>query len=566
MPESDEPIEESPERGREATEERIRYLEVLSRMQSAIAGRRSLDDTLDEVTDSARLLIGLEGAVVLLPDSDERAFVPRSSVGLDLDRTPKDAFSREEGIAADAVRTHHPAVMPDTSGEPDRRVAVLAGGERAGAAAAIPICQGDEVVGVLEAFRSRPAEFTDEEIAGLSVFADSIAVAIVNERTHAEMVRQRAHLEQVIETVPSGALIVEREDERITIANRKLGEFLGCDLPPGRSLLEAVSALGFVHPGGPEIPHDRLPVIRALRHGERVEGEETEIVRVDGSRVVTLANAAPLYDEQGEIYGAVAAFEDITAVKDAQRGIQQALDRERRISVLLQTALLPDVPERLGWLEMAGEYVASYAEDLMGGDFYDVFTPREGFAAIVIGDVSGKGVEGAVRTALAKYTLRAYAREDPTPASVIARTNDSICEELRAHFFITLFYGLIDLEKRTLAYTNAGHNPPLRITGADCRVLELTAGGVPLGIRRGWRYGEESTRLEPGDRLLLYTDGVTEARSPEGFFGEDALVSFAVENCRLSSREFASRLIERVQDFSRGRLHDDVAVLLLRAD
>ncbi|MCL4552910.1 MAG: SpoIIE family protein phosphatase [Candidatus Marsarchaeota archaeon] len=553
-------------KARLSTSEQLReYSQTLSGMQNAIAREHSMDAMLRVVIESAVSLIGLSSAVVLLLDQDRHVLTPKSPTGIIMDRMPSEVLTSEGGITWEALRTRKPVVFEDTSAG-DMPVPILSNGQPAGAVVAMPIYLEDEALGILLGCFEEPHKFTDAEMASTTVFADSVAVAIVHARTYANSIRERRRLEAVLETIPSGAMIIERPDGRVALANRRLAEFFKQDIKIGSPLSHLLKETHFIKPDGTELNLDELPLMRAMLHGERVDGEETTIVLPDGSKVTTIANAAPLYDESDSIYGAVGEFEDVTIMKQAQDMLSQALDKERRISETLQQALLPQIPERIDGLLMAGDYKPAFIEDYVGGDFYDIFCPTPGQVAIVMGDVSGKGISGAVKTALTKYTLRGYAYEDPTPSVVLARLNATICQEIGSESFVTLFYGLLSMGDHTLSYANAGHEPPLHLSCSQCKAFELTDGGAPLGVIPDQRYGDHTLHLKSGDRILLYTDGVTDARNSQGFLGVDGLRKIFIEEDHEPPQEFVGNLIGFLQDFSEGLLRDDVAVLLVCAE
>ncbi len=211
---------------------------------------------------------------------------------------------------------------------------------------------------------------------------------------------------------------------------------------------------------------------------------------------------------------------------------------------------------------LTSAYRPALEEADVGGDFYDVFHPTPDLLGIVIGDVSGKGVRAAMRTAMAKYMLRGYAYEDPSPASVVERVNAALVQERETDGFATLFYGVLDCRGYSLVFANAGHEPPLCRTGSSGEVVELSTGGTALGIAEDCKYAQESVRLSSGDRLLLYTDGVTEARGERDVFGLNRVEEILVSACDKPPAAFIEDLLERVQEFCGSRLRDDVALLL----
>ncbi len=234
------------------------------------------------------------------------------------------------------------------------------------------------------------------------------------------------------------------------------------------------------------------------------------------------------------------------------------LDQAREIQRSLQPRVLP---RRAGW-----EFAAACEEAAwLGGDTYDVFAVDDRRVAFCIADVAGKGLPAALVAANLQATVRTVAMEHPAPREVCSRLNRAMSAVLPASGrFVTFFFGLLDMETGLLRSCNAGHIPPMLMRARDtCRTLRR--GGVVLGFDPEARYDEEETRLEPGDVLVLYTDGVTEAcnlRDEE--FGEGRL-SRLVTAC---ARGGASRMVEQVRaalaDFSADRRDDDRTLLVVR--
>ena len=170
----------------------------------------------------------------------------------------------------------------------------------------------------------------------------------------------------------------------------------------------------------------------------------------------------------------------------------------------------------------------------MGGDFYDFISLDEKSSAprgsrqicLVIADVTGKGVPSALYMAVARTLIRAETGKGQSPARVLQRVNELIISDNRSPLFLSALYALLDGQTGELVYASAGHNPPLCRRGASGQVEELPAQGYLLGAFGDVSFGEERTLLEPGDTLVLYTDGVSEARDGQGrFFGESRLKS-----------------------------------------
>lgn len=241
--------------------------------------------------------------------------------------------------------------------------------------------------------------------------------------------------------------------------------------------------------------------------------------------------------------------------------------REHHVADRLQAAFLSNVPDTLGTLDLATVYWAGLTEALVGGDFYDAFPLPDGRVALVMADVSGKGLGAAVLTATAKFSLRAFASEVAAPGLVLTRLNRLLCgeaSELGEHF-VTLFYAVFDPATGRLTYASAGHETQLLKRRAGGTV-PLTSTGPILGIAEH-RFSQRVEHLDRGDSLVLFTDGLTEARSS---LNRDLLdlsrVAALLE--RTGPDAGAGALVSRLQqlalDWAAGRPHDDLALLVAR--
>ena len=247
--------------------------------------------------------------------------------------------------------------------------------------------------------------------------------------------------------------------------------------------------------------------------------------------------------------------------------LQAAYHRERHIAGLFQESLLPTYAPRFGAFEFAHKYQAALEEAVIGGDFFDLFPLGESKMGVVMADVSGKGLAAAVQTALLKYTLRGFALEAPdSPASVLARLNDVLCSPMSSHDgFVTLFYGVLEVTTGELSYASAGHEPPLRRLGVGGQVVPLPeCDGMVLGAMPGVVYEQCRARLDPSDLLLLYTDGLTEARAADGSFLEMEGLSALVPRTDVSASEAVTTLYDGAAAFADNVRRDDVAILVLR--
>ena len=239
-----------------------------------------------------------------------------------------------------------------------------------------------------------------------------------------------------------------------------------------------------------------------------------------------------------------------------------AYHRERTIAETLQEALLAPIAAPAG-LEVGCLYRPASSNARVGGDFYDLFEVSDGKVAVVIGDVSGKGVEAARLTSLLRNGVRAYAYENLEPALIMEGVNNLVYRSSAIESFATLFVGILDAGSRSLHYCCAGHCPALVVSsGGAPTVLEPQCGMV--GAFPHAQFDCDEVLLEPGGLVLLHTDGVTEARQGGELFGEDRLLESLKRAVSLPTSEVPARLLEDVLEFSGGELQDDSAMLVLR--
>lgn len=245
------------------------------------------------------------------------------------------------------------------------------------------------------------------------------------------------------------------------------------------------------------------------------------------------------------------------AVETATREIQeQELQRAREI----QQSLLPKrIPQMPGF-----EIVAAWEPArTVGGDYFDVIQLSPTKLAVCIADVVGKGVSAALLMANVQATVRAFASESASPAWLCTRVNNVLSSNIASDKFVTFFYGVLDSDTRELRYSNAGHLPPM-VSHASGAYEELDAGGLVLGIAPNYEYQEGTLRLREGDRLVLFTDGITEASDSRGEeFGTDRIAVLTADLRESSPSHLQDRLLSEVRRFCHSQLDDDATLLIV---
>jgi hypothetical protein len=235
---------------------------------------------------------------------------------------------------------------------------------------------------------------------------------------------------------------------------------------------------------------------------------------------------------------------------------------DHEVAETLQAALLSP-PREMPGLEIGYAYHSSPGVGRIGGDFCDVFEVAEDKVAFVIGDVCGKGIRAAATTAMVRSTIRAFAYREPDPCDVIRSANMALERQLGDSQFVTAIYGTLDPSTGNVRLVNAGHPDPF-VCGPEQGAWKAGARALPLGVFPGTGCEVQEFRLNTDDVLLMFTDGVLEARGASGFFGEEG-VSRSLSGCRdRGAAAIVSSLLASVMDFSRDGLRDDVAIIAIR--
>jgi sigma-B regulation protein RsbU (phosphoserine phosphatase) len=233
--------------------------------------------------------------------------------------------------------------------------------------------------------------------------------------------------------------------------------------------------------------------------------------------------------------------------------------RELQEAAQIQRAMLPS---RLSLPE--GLEIAAVTQSVrnVSGDYYDVIRIDEHRTAICIADVMGKGVGAALVMSQLQATVRMLAPQIADPKELCNRLNKTIAAQDMSGRFITLFFGVIDMQKMRLTYTNAGHSWPI-LAGSDRTCEQLQTDDAVLGTFPGWNYHQDEINLSSGDRLLLFTDGITDCENAQGEeFGENELQRIASDNVHLSADALEHVILSRVQNHCGGAMNDDATLIV----
>lgn len=251
----------------------------------------------------------------------------------------------------------------------------------------------------------------------------------------------------------------------------------------------------------------------------------------------------------------------------AQTLALQNVTQELRLAGKIQASFLPNqFPTIPGW-QLA---VTLLPARETSGDFFDVIPIADDRLGILIADVADKGVGPALYMALSRTLIRTYALDyDAEPEVVFFAANNRLLQDARANLFVTAIYGILDPAAGSFTYCNAGHNPPFLICKENgSGVQALTRTGMAMGIEEEATWTQESVHLDPGDVLLLYTDGIPDAQNNEGqFFDDEALIETAQANLGKSAHEIQAAILEKVTNFTGDTPQfDDITLMILVRD
>jgi sigma-B regulation protein RsbU (phosphoserine phosphatase) len=261
-------------------------------------------------------------------------------------------------------------------------------------------------------------------------------------------------------------------------------------------------------------------------------------------------------------------WEDVALLEIVGREIDEARATRRRDAKqqrefeearLIQRGLLPATLPQTPGIHLASSWKPA---DGVGGDCFDVLTFPSGAVGITIADVAGKGVPAALLMSNLQAAVRAFAQDGAAPASVCTSVNRLLCRNMAPGRFVTFCYAYIDANRRKLTYANAGHNPQFIVRSGGA-VDRMVPGGTVLGVLSEGTYEQGAFTLSPGDRLVFFTDGITEGRNPAGDeFGEDQLSEVAVRHRSLPAEAMLAAILHDVERFNAGAYEDDATLIV----
>jgi serine phosphatase RsbU (regulator of sigma subunit) len=597
------------ERRRTLSVELERTRALLTIVGQAIA-QLSLSHTLETAIDHVSGLLGADRLAVYLAEEHER--VLESAAERELTGPHARIAERLLELLLGPARGRGLLGVPYAASDP-RLAGVQDVLEELGieAAIAVPLSVRDELIGLLAVYPAAGRELTENEESLLLALAAQLAVAVQNARLH-----ERTKL---ADDARREALESERETSKRLRAlyeiSRSFSESLSLDRTldaVARTIVEELeldaAALRMPDPRGSalvpvalhvrdermtaameamlSLPQPMTPVRpTAFRSGEAVvldadtaralgpaheplvpfleKGSSAAVIPLATQNEIlgtlTLVSLDPEKPIAGDVLETASSIAGQAALAlDNARLYQQQKD----FADSMQRSLLPRSRPRAEGLDIGAVYASSARMDV-GGDVYDFMQLADGRLAVVLGDVTGHGIDAAADMAMAKFVFRSLARENSDPADFLAAANEIVLEEIAEGKFITMLYLTVDGRAGELACASAGHPAPRVVRAAGKTPTPLAVHGLALGIAEAQEYAVERVRLEPGDAVVLFTDGLLEARRDGELYGEERLDASLAVHADLPAEQLAQALVEECRAFA-GDLADDCAVVVVK--
>jgi serine phosphatase RsbU (regulator of sigma subunit) len=588
---------------------RVRALEAALERSQALLGvvgqataELSLPHTLETAVERVAALLDVDRVAIYLRGDDQRLFAAAGR-GLAGPHTP--VAERLLEVALGPARGRTIVTVDDVA--LDRRLRDARDAAReAGidAAFAAPLVVREEVIGLLAVYPVRGRLRPPNEEALLAALAGQLAVAVQNAQLHeraTELSRQREaalaseraaarrvralyevsrsfaqelSLDKTLEALATtvvdvldvdAALIAMPDDRRDFVTPRAIHvrdpqmqdavrTILFRPEPFGGAQLQRLFRTGA--PFRLDRGHPLLEPFLAKGWTGAVVPVATPAETIAALTILSFRPGDPISVDAIDA-GVAIAGQAALAIDNARLYLQQ-----KEFADTMQRSLLPRERPAVAGLEV-GEIYESSARVDVGGDIYDFLELDDGRLAVVLGDVTGHGVEATADMAMAKFVFRSLAREHPEPGDFLQHANDVVVDEIAPGKFITMAYLAVDARNGNVASASAGHPAP-RLVLPDGTVRGLDAAGLVLGIDSDQVYHAVEAELPADASIVLYTDGVIEARRDGELYGTDRLDAFLAEHRALPPRALAHAVAEDARGFAGGDLTDDLAVVVIR--
>ena len=374
---------------------------------------------------------------------------------------------------------------------------------------------------------------------------------------HRTATTTRHRLEAVLDSIDEA--IVYRDLLGVTrLINSRSGALFELD-PEAFTGMPAVEFLRAVA-RRTEDPEEFMEEFQSLR------GDPMRELRLDVDQIIPVRRnlkvfSGPTFDDKGELTGRIDVYTDVTDSVQAAREVARLYEEARRTAESYQRSLLPDSPPSVPRVSIVAHYVPAAGRRAVCGDFYDFVPLQDGRVGVVLGDVCGIGPKAANDAALTRYTLRSLSMEESDPARLMEQMNRQVFRQSKNERFVRLLLAVLDPERAVLRYANAGHVPPVLYRARDGAVDWLGEGGLVLGVESESGYKAGEIDLDPGDILVFYTDGLTEAPRNGRPFGQGKFTDIVKDYGMGTPGELVQALRRAVEAWA-PELRDDLAIVI----
>lgn len=565
-----------------------------------------LDELIERVAERVREVIDYKFFNIFLVDEARGGLLWKKAIGYN----PEEVAAHEiipfdRSIASAAWRERHTIVVGDVTRDSRYLPIGAEGGSPPRSEIAVPLslARENKIVGVLTIESSEANYFTRDHERILSVLGAHLAIALEHARVYDELRQRTREMRTLIEIgheitsildldrllnhiAPLLDRIISYEFLLVGLIDETREEFVwhveeGYGAPKHERASRTKVSRGVV---GRAVRERRTQIVADvfrdpdyyLTDKWEGQGQRSEIAvpliyedKVIGVLALESSRTNAFDEYHARLLENIANHLSI-AIANARLHAEHVererqLEREILMARDVQRAMIPDAPPAIKGFDIAARLEPALN---LSGDFYDYIPLSPDRVGILIGDVAGKGVRAAMGMAAARSILRSVARRGGGPARVLRDANLRLHRDLGRQLLLTLVYAVLDAKTKTLHYCNAGHNSPLLIK-ASGKTRPLKTGGLLLGVFDKQQYKSETLRLEKGDLLFFYTDGLTEAHTAaprREEFGEIRILEFLLENRHLRASAIIEAFLEHINKFTAGaHQHDDLTLVVVKA-
>ncbi len=585
-----------------------RKLSTLIEVSKTINTTIQLEKLLNYIMESAKNVLDAEGSSLMLIDEETQELYFNITAGAGSDKLKEIRIPMGQGIAGIVAKTGHPLIIDDAVNDP--RVYKAADETTKTVTRnilAVPMRVRSKVIGVLEVINSRGRDRFDKyDLDMFQAFADQAAIAIYNRDLIYNLQKANKELNHKVKEVQalyklSSDITLETDIEKLFKASVdiinvefNINRVSIMILDETEEVLKVKAAIG--------IPKEVIDTIK-VKVGENISGKvlkDKKAILMESmnkdrrfgrnkklryktdsflsvpikfrNKVIGVLNAADKADGSGFNKDDLVTFLALSAQigKNYENIVyyneyleKQKIEKELEVTKKIQQHVLPKEFPKLEGIDISAYNIPAKE---VGGDFYDYVSIEDEVHAFLIADVSGKSLPASMFMAFSRSITRVESRNLVSPSRVLEESNKYIFKDSQSGMFVTMFYMVLYLKEKLIKFGSAGHNDQLLYDNEKDNFLLLNAKGIPLGISDDSIYMESSINYKPGDILVLYTDGVTEAMNKIGEeFGMERLKEVIRLNKHLNANQIKDKVIEAVNQFAVGMPQfDDITLLVLK--